>query len=243
MALATNGAKIYIDGQRAEKVVSASTKEYTSKVAGRTVPDKESIKNAVKTVSGDDGKLDVLFNNAADTGPVSMFFNSHPAPENKNTETLGSALFDDGSFEKWGGLYTNNVASIFLVTSDFLGLLQKASYTRGAWSASVVNISSVFPSEMTSAEGEDLDSGKPDERLQSVRTVPFRRGESEADMGGAALFLVSPASYYITGQVLNVGSAQFSFENQTDAIRIVSSYNSLKILIKIETVGRDYSTW
>ncbi|KAG8706881.1 hypothetical protein FRC09_002154 [Ceratobasidium sp. 395] len=149
-----------------------------------------------------------------------MFFNNHLAPENENTETLGNALFDNGNFEEWGGLYTNNVVSIFLVTVAFLGLLQKASYTRGVWSASVVNISSVFPSEMTSTEGEDLDTGEADERLQGVRTIPFQRGGrrySEVDMRGAALFLASPASYYITGQVLNTDGGVLAVRPATGA--------------------------
>ncbi|KAG9121008.1 hypothetical protein FRC07_003220, partial [Ceratobasidium sp. 392] len=147
-ALAANGAKVYIGGRRAEKVISTS-EDYTGKVAGQIIPleldvsSKDSIKNAVKTISENDGKLDILFNNAAITGPVSMFFNNHLAPENKNAETLGNALFDNERLEEWGGLYTNNVASIFFVTTAFLGLLHKASDARGAWSASVVNISSM----------------------------------------------------------------------------------------------------
>ncbi|KAG8716427.1 hypothetical protein FRC08_009497 [Ceratobasidium sp. 394] len=147
-ALAANGAKVYIGGRRAEKVES-TVEEYANKVPGEIVSleldatRKESINNAVKVISENDGKLDILFNNAAITGPVSMFFNNDFAPENKNSETLGSALFDNESPEEWGGLYMNNVASIFFVTTAFLGLLQKASDARGAWSASVINISSM----------------------------------------------------------------------------------------------------
>ncbi|ELU35957.1 short chain dehydrogenase domain-containing protein [Rhizoctonia solani AG-1 IA] len=80
---------------------------------------------------------------AAITGPVSMFFNDPSASENKSAEALGNALFENEKVEDWMGLYGNNVASIFFVTTAFLGLLSKASETRGAWSAGVINISSM----------------------------------------------------------------------------------------------------
>jgi len=255
-ALAANGAKVYIGGRRAEKV-EETAKGSTAKVAGQIVPieldvsKKESIKSAVKIISENDGKLDILFNNAAITGPVSPFFNDESAPENKNPETLGNALFDNESFEEWGGLYANNVASIFFVTSAFLGLLHKASDQRGAWSASVVNISSmsgqlkiaqnkfcynstkagnihltkmlatefalknipvrvnsiapgVFPSEMTGSQGESLGGKKASEIGQGLSGIPFQRGGEDTDMAGAALFLSSSASAYITGQIITV---------------------------------------
>ncbi|KAG8778099.1 Splicing factor [Ceratobasidium sp. 428] len=141
-----------------------------------------------------------------------MFFNNHLAPENENTETLGNALFDNGNFEEWGGLYTNNVVSIFLVTVAFLGLLQKASYTRGVWSASVVNISSM------SGSGKFYYTWRIPQR--DDKTIPFQRGGrrySEVDMRGAALFLASPASYYITGQVLNTDGGVLAVRPATGA--------------------------
>ncbi|ELU35958.1 hypothetical protein AG1IA_10012 [Rhizoctonia solani AG-1 IA] len=88
-------------------------------------------------------RLRLAIKSAAITGPVSMFFNDPSASENKTPETLGNALFDNEKVEDWMGLYGNNVASIFFVTTAFLGLLSKASETRGAWSAGVINISSM----------------------------------------------------------------------------------------------------
>ncbi|KAG8773815.1 hypothetical protein FRC12_002303 [Ceratobasidium sp. 428] len=255
-ALAKNGAKVYIGARRSEKV-EGTAKDLGPNVKGQIVPleldigDKESIKAAVRLIGQNDGKLDLLFNNAAQTGPVSSFVVEENAPERKDPATFGNSLFDNEQFEEWGQLYTVNVAGIFFVTTAFLGLLQKASEERGAWSAAVINISSIsgqlkisqgkfcynsakasnihltkmfatefalknipvrvnsiapgtFPSEMTSAEGDDLGSKEADERLQGMRTIPFQRGGSETDMAGAALFFASPASYYITGQILNV---------------------------------------
>ncbi|KAF8678065.1 Enoyl-(Acyl carrier protein) reductase [Rhizoctonia solani] len=253
--LAANGAKVYIGSRRGEKV-EATAKETSPQVAGQIIPieldvtNKTSIKNAVKTISENDGKLDLLVNNAAITGPVSMFFNDPSASENKSAEALGNALFENEKVEDWMGLYGNNVASIFFVTTAFLGLLSKASETRGAWSAGVINISSmsgqlrisenkfaynsakaaniqltkifatelalkkipvrinaiapgVYPSEMTGEQGTHTLPGKEASKIaQGLRPIPFDRSGNDADMGGLALFLASPAGYYVHGQVI-----------------------------------------
>ncbi|QRV89385.1 Enoyl-(Acyl carrier protein) reductase [Ceratobasidium sp. AG-Ba] len=267
--LAKNGAKVYIGARRGEKVEGAA-KEIGPGAKGQVIPleldisNKESIKAAVKLIQQNDGKLDLLFNNAGQTGPVSSFVVEENAKERKDAETFGNSLFDNEEFDEWGQLYSVNVAGIFFVTTAFLGLLQKASEERGAWSASVINISSIsgqlkisqgkfcynsakaanihltkmfatefalknikvrvntiapgtFPSEMTSAESQDLDSKGADERLQGLRTIPFQRGGADTDMAGAALFLGSPASYYITGQVLNVDGGVLAVHPATGA--------------------------
>ncbi|KAJ1307173.1 hypothetical protein OPQ81_001290 [Rhizoctonia solani] len=144
-AFIQNGAKkVYICGRRGEKLQDAARS-----LAGHIVPiemdvaDKDTIRKAVKQVEQEEGKLDVLVNNAGITGPTSPFFNQEGSPENKSPAALGTALFENEKVEDWQGLYGNNVAPIFFVTTAFLGLLAKASEERGPWSACVINISSV----------------------------------------------------------------------------------------------------
>lgn len=80
---------------------------------------------------------------AGQVGPYSQFFNDLSAPEHKDAETLGTALFNNESFEGWADLYKINSASIFFVTTAFTGLLAKGSKdVEGHWS-SVVNITSM----------------------------------------------------------------------------------------------------
>ncbi|QRV74681.1 short chain dehydrogenase [Ceratobasidium sp. AG-Ba] len=257
--LATNGAKVYIGGRRAEKVES-SAKEHNEKVSGQIVPieldvaNKESIQNAVKVISKNDGHLDVLVNNAGITGPQSPWFAKDDAPELKDPEKAGTKLFGDQSFEEWGDLYKNNVASIFFVTSAFLGLLHKASAEHGPWTGTVINISSLnghlkvsqgkfcynatkaanihltkmlateyalknipvrvntiapgfFPSEMTGSEGHSrhgVEGKDADENSGLMRPIPINRSGTDADIGGAVLFLASSASAYVLGQTLFV---------------------------------------
>lgn len=74
---------------------------------------------------------------------MSPFLEDPNAPERKDAETLGQALFDNESFEAWSDLYQINLFSIFFVSTAFLGLLAKGSEdSEGYWS-SIVNITSI----------------------------------------------------------------------------------------------------
>ncbi|CAE7181672.1 unnamed protein product [Rhizoctonia solani] len=255
-ALAANGAKVYVSSRRNE-VIEGAAEEHGPQTGGEIIPleldvtDKASIKNAVQVIQKNEGKLDLLFNNAGRSGPKSPFFLDESAPENKDPHTLGSSMFDAEEFEDWSSLYTTNASSIFFVTTAFLGLLHKASDERGAWSAGIINTSSIsgqmkrsqnhfaynsakaasihltkmfstelaikgipvrvnsiapgmFPSEMTGHQGQHMSGEKASEIGKGVTGVPMQRGGTETDIAGVALFLASPASYYITGQVVTV---------------------------------------
>ncbi|CAL1712524.1 unnamed protein product [Somion occarium] len=144
--LAANGAKVYIAGRR-EKKLESSAQSFRGQ--GRIVPlvmdvtDRESISAAQKEIQNREGRLHILVNNAGITGPVSRFFNDVSAPEHKDAETLGRALFDNESFESWSSLYQSNTFSVYFVTTAFLGLLAKGSEEKPGYTSSVVNITSI----------------------------------------------------------------------------------------------------
>ncbi|CCO34560.1 short-chain dehydrogenase [Rhizoctonia solani AG-1 IB] len=201
--LVKNGAKVYIGSRRDDKV-----QQVARETPGHIVP-------------------------AGITGPSSPFFNDESAPENKSAAPLGTALFENEKVEEWQGLYGNNVASIFFVTTAFLGLLAKGSEQRGPWSACVINISSVsgqirisqakwaynssksanihltkmFATEFALKNIQsDHTLGKEDvnKAAQGLQPVPFARSGNDIDMGGITLFLSSPAGYYVHGQVITI---------------------------------------
>ncbi|KAG8729400.1 Splicing factor [Ceratobasidium sp. 423] len=259
--LAANGAKVYIGGRRKE-VVEKAAADYGTGISGKLVPisldvtNKESIENAVKLISSEnDGKLDILINNAGQTGPMSRFLSDPNAPECKDTETLGAALFRNESFEEWSIPFATNVSSVFFVSTAFLGLLEKASKARetetGGWSSSIINITSpcgqtklsqrhfaynaskaagihltkmlstelalrkipirvnsispgVFPSEMTGMEGLIPTADDVERIARGITKVPSVRSGLDRDIVGAAMYLASPASYYVNGQVIAV---------------------------------------
>ncbi|CAL1712525.1 unnamed protein product [Somion occarium] len=137
---------VYIAGRR-EKKLESSAQSFRGQ--GRIVPlvmdvtDRESISAAQKEIQNREGRLHILVNNAGITGPVSRFFNDVSAPEHKDAETLGRALFDNESFESWSSLYQSNTFSVYFVTTAFLGLLAKGSEEKPGYTSSVVNITSI----------------------------------------------------------------------------------------------------
>ncbi|KAF8603346.1 NAD(P)-binding protein [Ceratobasidium sp. AG-I] len=258
---AANGAKVYIGGRRKEVVEKVAAESASDAGPGKIVAisldvtDKESIESAVKTISESDGKLDLLVNNAGQSGPRSGFFSDPSTPERKDTQTLGTALFKAESFKEWADLYTVNVSSVFFVSTAFLGLLEAATKAReassGGWSASIINITSIsgqmklaqdhfaynsskaagnhltkmfstelalrgipirvnaiapgpFPTEMTSAEGTTFSGEEATKLSRSLIPLPSARGGLAIDIVGAALYLASPAAYYVNGQIITV---------------------------------------
>lgn len=85
----------------------------------------------------------VPVSSAGQAGPTSNFLNDTSGPQHKDAETLGTALFNNESFEGWVDLYAINSASIFFVSTAFLGMLAKGSEdVVGFWS-SIINITSI----------------------------------------------------------------------------------------------------
>ena len=80
---------------------------------------------------------------AGTAGPVTPFTANPSAPEVQSAEVYGKALFNSQSFEEWAKLEDVDLASIFFVTTAFLGLL-RASVKGGVEdaTASVINVSS-----------------------------------------------------------------------------------------------------
>ncbi|KAJ7644332.1 hypothetical protein FB45DRAFT_737527 [Roridomyces roridus] len=149
--LASSGAKVYITGRRKEvldKIVDAWDQPKGTLIAVQMdVTSRESIAEVKKMIAEKEGKLHILVNNAGQVGPTSPFLNDLSAPEHKDAETLGQALFDNETFESWAELYKINTFSTWFVTMAFLGLLEKGTRDREAqtpgYTASVVNITSI----------------------------------------------------------------------------------------------------
>ncbi|KAL1673411.1 hypothetical protein EV122DRAFT_222736 [Schizophyllum commune] len=146
--LAANGAKVYITGRR-EHVLTKSALTFKGK--GQLVPltmdvtDKASILSAKETVSSNDGYLDILVNNAGQDDPGSVWMSDESDVQNKEPEAFGSGLFNEKQ-EDWSSIFSIDGYSCFFVTSAFLGLLAKGAERHGAYSANVINMTSVCAS-------------------------------------------------------------------------------------------------
>ncbi|KZT65733.1 short-chain dehydrogenase [Daedalea quercina L-15889] len=148
--LAVNGARVYITGRRKDVLEQSASKfAQENKGEGSVIPlvmdvtDKASILAAHEVVSTKERKLHILVNNAGIAGPFAKFFNDMDAPEHRDPETLGRALFDNASFYDWANVFTVNAFSVYFVTTAFLGLLAKGSEDVPGYTSSVINMGSI----------------------------------------------------------------------------------------------------
>jgi len=146
--LAGSGAKVYITGRRVEVLQKAASSWNDQKIGGTIIPlkmdvtDKDSILEGKKHIENKEGKLHILVNNAGQGSPASLFFNDLSAPEHKDVETLGMALFNE-SLDGWVDVFKINTFSIFFVTNAFLGLLDKGSRDVNGYTSVVINNTSI----------------------------------------------------------------------------------------------------
>lgn len=145
LALASNGAKVYISGRRKEKLDEAVS-EYSSQISPGSlvavqgdVSSKESLASIASTIKSAEGKLHILVNNAGVEGPMTKFDSS--SLSGLSAEEISSAHLSSESFEAWDGLFRINTASVFFSTMTFLPLLS-ASHTP-TFTSSVINITSI----------------------------------------------------------------------------------------------------
>ncbi|KAJ3976364.1 hypothetical protein EV361DRAFT_968793 [Lentinula raphanica] len=146
--LAANGAKVYITGRRADvlqRVVDSASKDDGKIYAlPMDVTSKDSILQAKKEIETKEGCLHILVNNAGQVGPTSPFLADPNAPEVKDGESFGAALFKEDQ-QGWSDLYSINVFSIFFTTTAFLGLLEKGTKECKipGYTSTVINITSI----------------------------------------------------------------------------------------------------
>lgn len=145
LALASNGATVYISGRRKEKLDEAVS-EYSSQVGSgklvaiqADVSSKEDLAKIASTIKKDVGKLHILVNNAGVEGPMTKFPPSSVA--SLSAEELSEAHLKSETFDAWDTLFRINTASIFFSTMTFLPLL--AASHDATWKSAVINITSI----------------------------------------------------------------------------------------------------
>ncbi|KAF3912906.1 hypothetical protein AA313_de0208152 [Arthrobotrys entomopaga] len=141
-AFAANGAKVYIIGRR-EETLQKAAEHHASNASGSIIPiqgdvtSKSSIEQVVERIKEAEGHINVLFNNAGVSGPVSDDTKLEDARE------VQDKYYNNQNFDDWSKVFESNVSSAYFVTLAFLPLLQEGTKKTKGYSSCVINISSV----------------------------------------------------------------------------------------------------
>ena len=149
-ALAVNGAKVYIVGRTEEKLDSV-VKAHGQNIAGQIIPiaaditKKEEVARLVKDIESREKCLCVLVNNAG-------IATSKQAPKGETGPDFKENLFEPESanYDDWADTYKTNVTQIYMTTTAFLPLLEKATEHNPGYSGTVINITSISGSVLKS---------------------------------------------------------------------------------------------
>ena len=142
-ALAVNGAKVYIVGRTEEKLETV-VKTHGQDIAGEIIPitadvtSKDGIDKLVKEVESREKCLCALINGAG-------IVESNQAPKGETGQDFRQNLFEpeDSNFDNWASEYKTNTTQLFMTTTAFLPLLEKATEHHKGYSGTVINITSI----------------------------------------------------------------------------------------------------
>ena len=142
-ALAVNGAKVYIVGRTEEKLETV-VKAHGQNIPGKIIPltaditKKDGIARLVKEIESREKCLCVLFNNAG-------IATSKQTPEGETGLDFRRNLFEpeNVTFEDWSATYSTNVTAMYMMTTAFLPLLEKATEHNLGYSGTVINNTSI----------------------------------------------------------------------------------------------------
>lgn len=142
-ALAVNGAKVYIAGRTEEKLERV-VELYGQNIAGEIIPlvadvsTKEGVAGLVKEIESREKCLCILVNNAG-------IATNKQAPEGNTGKELRESLFspENATYENWAEEYKTNVVQLYMMTTAFLPLLEKATEMHKNYSGTVINTTSI----------------------------------------------------------------------------------------------------
>ncbi|PWN50615.1 NAD(P)-binding protein [Violaceomyces palustris] len=172
LSLASNGAKVYITGRRAEKLQEAVDHYQPSvQLSGGSlhpiqcdVSSKDDLRRAASVVQESDGLLHILVNNAGVEGPVTKLGEDK---EKLTAEEISAIHLEKERMEDWDHLFRINNHAIFFATMAFLPLLSKGNASPpkkfvkpSIWSASVINVTSISGLVKTSQSHYAYNSSK-----------------------------------------------------------------------------------
>ncbi len=176
----------------------------------------DEIQNLVKTVKSEFGRIDILVNNAG-TNPtmdqaIDIEERAWDAIMNLNLKGLFflSQAVARVMREQGGGKIIN-IASTAGITPDILpvysiskaGVIMATKVMAQQWAQYNIRVNCIAPG-LTKTRFSEALWGNPDILQGAMLRTPMKRIAEPDEMVGAAIYLASDASSYVTGQVLAV---------------------------------------
>lgn len=223
-ALASQGANIVALARRQEMIEGVAAdiaKEYGVKAIGVPcdITDTEMVGAAVDTILKEMGRIDILINNAGTGGvtpaedvPDEMFYNEVNI-DLTGTFKMARAVAKKAMIPaKYGRII--NIASMYGLVGNKIagsapyhaakgGVVNLTRALAAEWGKYSITVNAICPGYFyTPLTKETLDS----EFFQAnARTmIPMERYGQEGELDTAAIFLASPASTYVTGDIVPV---------------------------------------
>lgn len=211
------GATVYIASRKLEKLEKALEElgEYgTCKIIALDIRDHEAVQEAAKTIKEQDGRVDILINNAGGQFPSpaeNISKNGWDAVINTNlngtwyiTQTFANEFF----IPQKSGIIVNIIANIY---RGFPGMAHTGAARAGVdnltkslaveWAPHNVRINAVAPGIIKST---GLDQYPPDLLKGISSKIPMKRLGTVDEVGNITLYLASPLADYVTGQTVYI---------------------------------------
>ncbi|UCH22855.1 MAG: glucose 1-dehydrogenase [Deltaproteobacteria bacterium] len=219
--LATAGASVVLANRTADegrKAAGSLKAEGLQAMAVQTdVSEKSSVSNLVKNVIDEFNQIDILVNSAGviQRGPVEDFTEEqwdHIININLKGLFLCCQMFGQEMIKRKKGKIINissNVSEI-IQPGRVVYAVSKAGVshlTRGLaleWAKYNINVNAIGPGPTITELNKKYFEENPDDLQERIDSIPMARVGDPLDHVGAAIFLASDASNYVTGQTLLV---------------------------------------
>ncbi|MHC5056477.1 MAG: SDR family NAD(P)-dependent oxidoreductase [Planctomycetota bacterium] len=223
------GARVLLVARHEKKLASAARSldpegEGTAVACPGDITNPEDVDRMFSRALEEFGRVDILVNSAGvnlrkpaveytpedwdhvvDTNLKAAFFLSTKAARLMIDAGRGGKILHVASLASAVGLPTN--IPPYTASKGGLALLVKA--LAGEWAVAGICVNAIGPGYFATALTAPL-LEKPELREALLARIPMRRFGAPADLAGAAVFLCSSASDYVTGQVLYVDGGYLS---------------------------------